>query len=111
MVQFVIVIKLKVSLTDHESTELELEDLFHDLSCGGTKSLVFSLVPQYSDSCIPKSSLETFPRPLQSLQQAEYLKLSYTDLLDICESIEMQITDGMTEAVERETRSQGSLFR
>jgi len=77
-----------------------LEDL---LSCGGTKPLVLSLVPQYSDSYVPKSSLENFPKPLKSLQQAECLKLSYTDLLDICESIEIQITDDMAKAVERET--------
>ena len=50
-----------------ESTGSELEDLFHDLSCGGTKLLVISLVPQYSDSYVPKSSLKTFPRPLKSL--------------------------------------------
>ena len=47
-----------------EPTESELEDLFHDLSCGGTKPLVLSLVPQYSDSYVPKSSLEIFPRDL-----------------------------------------------
>jgi len=91
-----------------ESTESELEDLFHNLSCGGTKPLVLSLVPQYSDSYVPKSSLESFPKPLKSLQQSQYLKLSYNDLLDICESTEIQVTDDMAKAVEKETRSQSS---
>ena len=99
---FTIAVKQQASHSSGtESTESELEDLLHDLSCGGTKPLVLSLVSHYSDSYMPKSSLETFPRPLKSLQQAEYLKLSYTDLLDICEFIEIQITDDMAKAVER----------
>jgi len=91
-----------------ESTESELENLFHNLSCGSTKPFTLSLVLQYSDSYVPKSSLQTFPRPLKSLQQAEYLKLSYTDFLDICESTEIRITDDMAKAVEKETQSPGS---
>ena len=63
-----------------ESTASELETLFANLSVGGTKPLVLSLIPEHSDEYVPKSTLDTFPVPLKSLQQSSHITLSYPSL-------------------------------
>ena len=59
-----------------------------------------------SEIYISKSSLGTFPQPLKSLQKPQYIDLNYLDLLDVCESTEIQITSEMSMAVKIETRLQ-----
>lgn len=82
-----------------EPSESEMQALFNNLSCGNTKPVILSLIPQYSQSYVPKSSLGTFPQSLKSLQKPEYINLNYLDLLDVCESTEIQITSEMSMAV------------
>lgn len=91
-----------------ESTESEMETLFDNLSHGGTKPLVLSLIPEYSDEYVPKSTLDTFPVPLKSLQQSSHISLSYPRLLQVCESIEIELTCEMAQSVEKATQSQSS---
>ena len=64
-------------LVDHTIlTEiLKIESIDFTLACRKKQKPDYTNV-QYLDSYVPKSSSETFPRPLKSLQQAEYLKLS-----------------------------------
>lgn len=49
------------------STESELVQLFNNLSLGGTKPGVLSVVPNHSDRYVPKSMSKNFPLPLTSL--------------------------------------------
>jgi len=60
-------------------TDSEMETLFANLSLGGTKPLILSLIPEYSDHYVP--TLDTFPSPLKSLQESRYFGLSYPSLL------------------------------
>ena len=58
-------------------TDIEMEQLFSDLNLCGTKPAILSLIPKYSDNYITKLSLPTFPQPLTSLYQSNYMKLEY----------------------------------
>ena len=89
-----------------EPTQSEMETLFANLSCGGAKPLILSLVPQCSEDYVPKSSLDTFPTPLPALQQSSYLTLNYPDLLNVCESVDVQVSCEMAQLVEKETQLQ-----
>ena len=91
-----------------ESTDSEMETLFANLSLGGAKPLILSLVPEYSDNYVPKSTLDTFPVPLKSLQESRYITLSYPNLLQVCESVDVQLTSEMAQSVEQATRSQSN---
>ena len=55
-----------------KSTESELALLFQNLSTGGTKPGVLSVVPKYSDEYIPKSSTKEFPPSLKALKDTKY---------------------------------------
>ena len=90
------------------STDEDLNLLFQNLSIAGTKPGVLSLVPEFSDSYVPKSCKENFPTVLRSLQDSSYMQLRYDQLLEVCESVfeSLVVTDGMAASVERETRAQ-----
>ena len=53
-------------------TKTEMEILFKNLSVGGTKPAILSLIPPYSDNYVPKSSVANFPKPLKSLYLSVY---------------------------------------
>ncbi len=37
--------------------------------------------------------LSNFPKPLQSLYNARYLEMYYTDLLSVCEAVTISVTE------------------
>lgn len=96
----------QVTARGKEPTQSEMETLFANLSCAGAKPLVLSLIPQYSEDYVPKSSLDTFPVPLKSLQQSSHMSLNYPDLLKVCETVDVKVTHEMAQLVEKETRLQ-----
>ena len=96
----------KVSVRGKKSTESELAMLFENLSCGGTKPAILSLVSKFSDLYVPKSSCADFPQPLNLLKEPSYLQLSYHELLAKCELVSVEITKVMAGKVEEATRSQ-----
>ena len=87
-------------------TESELELLFENLSGGGTKPDMLSLVAKISDSYVPKSLCTGFLQPLSSLKKKSYLQLNYFELVAKCESVTVDISRKMAEKVEQATRSQ-----
>ena len=87
-------------------TDTEMEHFFNNLSLCDTKPAILSLVPPHSDRYIPKASLSNFPKPLPSLRTSDSCKLNYPDLLNACEKVSIEITDDMSQAVEKETRKQ-----
>ena len=87
-------------------TDLEMKLLFEKLNLAGTKPAILSLIPPYSDEYVPKSSGDILPKPLKSLHQPSYLQLEYNELLNICETVSIQVTDETAEALEKETRLQ-----
>jgi len=52
--------------------------------------------------------LDSFPVPLKSLQQASHFNLDYPSLLQVCKSIEIELTSEMAQSVEKATRSQSN---
>ena len=86
----------------------ELTSFFDDLSKCGIKPAILSLVPKYSTQYIPKIRNGILPAPLPSLYNAKYLTHDYTDLLILCYSIDIGISNAMAAAVEQETRQQSS---
>jgi len=88
------------------STDDELDQLFDAMSLAGTRPAILSLVDPYSDNYVPKSSQSVFPKPLNFLHDESYVQLEYHDLLQVCESISLEITAEMSQLVEKETRSQ-----
>ena len=87
-------------------SESEMDLLFENLNCTGTKPAILSLVPKFADSYMPKSSCSSFPQPLKSLKQSTYMDLDYHELLKVCESASVEITEEMAELIEKATRSQ-----
>ena len=87
-------------------TKVEMHLLFPSVSLGGTEAAVFSLLLHYSEQFIPKFSLPNFPKLLLSLKQPGYIDLGYEELLILCGSTVLEVTAEMSEAVERETKSQ-----
>ena len=98
---------IKVSMVRGKlPTESEMDLLFENLSCSGTKPAILSLIPKFADSYMPKSSHAGFPQPLKSLKQSSYLDLDYHELLKVCESASVEVTEEMAKLVEKATRSQ-----
>ena len=84
----------------------DLDEFYEALSQTGTKPAILSLIHKYSDKYISKSSLAGFPKGLQQLHRTEYMNLQYHELIQACESVNIDVTDDMAKAVERETRGQ-----
>ena len=83
------------------SEELDLDLFFLDISKQGTNPAILSLVIPYSDNYVPKSIVAGFPKPLNSLFQPEY-----DELLDVCQTISINITAPMAKSIEATTKAQ-----
>ena len=74
-----------------EPTDDEMVLFFSNLSLCDTKPAILSLIPEYSDNYMLRSSSRSLP--LTTLQKPEYLSLDYHDLLNVCESVTVDISD------------------
>lgn len=92
--------------TPPDSTELGA--FFDSLSKCGTNPAILSIVPKFSGQYIPKIRNGMLPTPLQSLYCSKYLTYNYKDLLLVCDSIDVSISNDMAKAVEQETTQQAS---
>ena len=91
-------------------TESELALLFQNLSAGGTKPGVLSVVPKYSDEYVPKSSTKDFPPPLKALKDTKYMEMEYHNLLTECKLVSesIDITAESADSIEKATRDQSN---
>ena len=89
-----------------QPTDEEMSQLFEALNLAGTKPAILSRIAPYSDQYVPKSSVGTFSIPLISLHQPLYTEMQYDELLAVRETISLEVTEVMSELVEKETRSQ-----
>ena len=89
-------------------TETELSLLFQNLSTGGTKPGVLSVIPEYSDRYVPKSSSKEFPPPLSALKDSKCMEMDYDDLLTECKLVSVDITAQSADAIEKATLDQSS---
>ena len=84
-------------------TSDEFALFYKNISRQGTKPAILSLIPNYSDSYVPKSTQPHFPRPLTALHSAEYIALNYHELLQVCEHVSVDTTKEMCNLIEKET--------
>ena len=89
-------------LPSHE----EMERFYESLSKSRSKPAILSLIKPYSDKYIPVSTQPQFPLPLNELYKPIFESLRYDELLDVCELIEVPISEGEARAVQEETVSQ-----
>lgn len=104
------VIEEKESTLKHISkpTSAELDLFFANLSIADTKPAILSLMPKYSDKYVPKTSLPEFPLPLTELYKPDYLKVEYHELLKLCETVPINVSEVNAKAIEKETKLQHS---
>lgn len=89
-------------------TSDEFALFYKNISHQGTKPAILSLIPNYSDNYVPKSTQPHFPQPLTALRSAEYIALNYHELLQVCENLSIDITKESCDLIERETKSQNT---
>ena len=87
-------------------TDDDFKLYYSNISQQGTKPSVLSLIAEHSDNYVLKIHQPEFPQPLSTLRKAEYIKLNYYELLQVCETIFISITQEMCNNVETETRTQ-----
>ena len=89
-----------------EATEEETEAFFISLSTCKTKPAILSLVEPYASNYIPKSLDENLPLCLSRLYKPENLLMNYGELLKVCETCDVNVSQQQAEAVELNTKSQ-----
>ena len=89
-----------------EVTEEETKAFFASLGTCKTKPAILSLVEPYSSNYIPKSLDENLPLCLSQLYKPEKRFMNYGELLKICETCDINISEQQVEAVELSTKSQ-----
>ena len=101
---------MKVNHVDVRSKNLpsyeEMNCFYERLSKSKSKPAILSLVDPYSDNYVPSSSLPECPFPLTALHKPEYENLSYSELLEVCEGVEVSITESESIAIQKITVSQ-----
>ena len=71
-----------------------------------TKPAILSLVEPYASNYIPKSLEENLPLRLSRLYNPENLLMNYGELLKVCETCDVGVSQQEAEAVELNTKSQ-----
>ena len=89
-----------------EATKEETDAFFASLSTSGTKPAILSLVEPYSASYVPKSLDDNLPLCLSELFKPEYVTKNYVELLKVCDSCDISVSQSQVEAAEFNTKSQ-----
>ena len=99
--------KVSPCLSSKPSLE-EYNCLYRTLS--ESNAVILSITPGYSEPFIPKSVSQAVPKPLTSLYNEDYLKLTYPELLSKCDEqfSKLVLTKEQTQNVEEITRAQAS---
>lgn len=84
-------------------TAEEITTLFRKLNNCKTKAVALSLIPAYADQFVAQS--RTVP-VVTDLFNTENLDLNYQELLKLCLSVNLDVTDEQIKQVEKDTRSQ-----
>ena len=87
-------------------TEVELKSFYDKLSRCKSKPAILSLIPEYQDRYVPKSSLPSFPICLQDLFNRSLVTADYPDLLRRSRSVALELSEEMVCNVEEATRKQ-----
>ena len=89
-----------------ETRKKETEAFFASLSTCKTKPAILFLVELYASNYIPKSLDENLPICLPRLYKPENPFMNYGELLKVCETCDISISQQQAKAVELNTKSQ-----
>ena len=89
-------------------TDSEFDDFCKDISECGTKPVILSVTPGYSQNYRPQTVLEGFPRILSTLYDPSLTTYDLDSLEDYCKNIVISITPAQQSNVEEATRAQTS---
>ena len=89
-----------------EAAKEETEAFFTSLSTCKNKPAILSLVEPYASNYIPKSLDENLPLCLSGLYKPENLFMSYGELLKVCETCDVSVSQQQAKAMELNTKSQ-----
>lgn len=89
------------------TTQEEIDDFFKSISESKTKPAILSVISDYSKDYIPKE-LKQLPKPLTFLFREENAKMSFQELLILCQGAEISITADDCHNIEVETKAQAS---
>jgi len=92
--------------TTIKATNKEMEILFKNLSMCGTKPAILSLIPLHSNNYVPKSAMDTFPKPLNELYNPDYIDMDFDELMNACDNFLITVTEEKSYSVEETTKSQ-----
>ena len=101
--------KLDLPVTKKLSKEVpaprkaEMEQFFAELSKSKNKPIAPSLIPEYAGSYVLKR--RSAPT-IKHLSENKYLDLTHTDLLKVCQEIDIKITTEQITQIERDTITQ-----
>ena len=86
-------------------TQAEMKNFYSELSKCKTKPVVLSLVPPHADSYVlPSRKIPT----IMDLFNKNNLELPFNELLKICQSINIEITEEQIDQVQKDTIAQSS---
>ena len=84
-------------------SKAEMDQFFAELSKSKNKPIALILIPEYAGSYVCKSgSVPT----IKDLFENKFLDLTYPDLLQVCQEIDIKITMQQITQVERDTIAQ-----
>ncbi len=84
----------------------EQEAFFEKLHQSGTKLAILSLVEPYVREYIPKTASNIFPQPLTSLDNPAMYGKDYGSIREVCQNVNVTVTNEQSKAVESNTRQQ-----
>ena len=84
-------------------TEAEMDAFYAEISKGDIKPIALSLIPEYADSSVLKS--RTIRTIFENFNR-KYLDLSCTELVKVCQEVNIELFKEQIAQVERDTISQ-----
>ncbi|XP_077354672.1 uncharacterized protein LOC144002880 isoform X2 [Festucalex cinctus] len=92
--------------TDMTPTAQEISDFNQAIFMCGTKPAMLSLIPEYSDSYIPKEKRGLLTVPLTELFDKDNLELSIEELQELGKGVVLDLTQDMVQNMPKETVAQ-----
>ena len=90
-----------------ETTQKEMNNFYKTISEAKTKPAILSVIPGYNKSYVPKETLQ-LPKPLTFLFHEENAKMSFKELMVLCEATKISISAVDCHNIEVETKAQSS---
>lgn len=89
-----------------EPTADEMRGLFDKLAAAGSKAVILSVVPGHSSKFQPLTLQAKYPETLTELYDPANTELGYSDLLEKCQDVKIDVTSDQSKCLEEATRTQ-----